>query len=605
RASASNRRSRTIPAIELAAGVNTLQFRGTLNNGEVARLDAFEFVPLPGPAPVLPAPVPSAPVLPAFNPGSKILIEAEQMSLNGYVVETDNGINASGGQLIRLPNDGTEGTASIDFVVPTAGVYNLVVWYYDENDGASQMAIQVAGRGDVWTLNEKTNSGRASASNRRSRTIPAIELAAGVNTLQFRGTLNNGEVARLDAFEFVPAGAPSPAAFIPTNGRTVDYSNAQNGVILNLQEGVALSAKFGALERPRLMPLGDSITAGQHNSGAVPGGYRIELEKQAAADGISINFVGSENNRSGGLSDGDHAGFPGKTIDFITDWVNSGKLSSYPADAILLMIGTNDVNNGASANQMIDRLDNLIDRILSKAPNTYLYVSSIAPVDAPRGSSQEAKNVKDYNSKISNLVSKKGGRVTYVNAGGSLSVGDLNGDRSRTNDLDDGLHPTADGYDKLGNAWYREVFNPKSIGGSSHLTGSDYDDLLIGDGNSNVLTGNDGRDELTGGGNADVFFYQSANHGGDRITDFDGNDRFRISASGFGGGLSAGMSLDGLSFIQGSNPYAIGGGGTFLFDTSDKTLRFDRDGNGGGSAQAIATLSNGFNLQANQFEFVA
>ena len=398
---------------------------------------------------------------------------------------------------------------------------------------------------------------------------------------------------------------PSPIVPIPTNGRTVDYSNAQNGVILNLQEGVALSAKFGALERPRLMPLGDSITAGQHNSGAVPGGYRIELEKQAAADGISINFVGSENNRSRGLRDGHHAGFPGKTIGYITDWVNRGNLSSYPADAILLMIGTNDVNSGASDDQMIDRLETLIDRILSKAPDAYLYVSSIAPVDTPRGSSQEAKNVRDYNSKISTLVSKKGGRVTYIDAGGSLSVGDLNGDRSRTNDLDDGLHPTVDGYDKLGSAWYQGIFNPRSIRGSANLSGSHYDDLLIGDGNSNLIIGNDGRDELTGGGNADAFFYQSANHGGDRITDFSGNDRFRISASGFGGGLSAGMALDGLSFIQGSNPYAIGRGATFLFDTSDKTLRFDRDGNGSGSAQAIATLTNGYDLQASQFEFVA
>ncbi|MGB7085757.1 MAG: hypothetical protein WBD47_09390, partial [Phormidesmis sp.] len=93
---------------------------------------------------------------------NKILIEAEQMRMNGYVVETEYGIVASGAQLIRLADNVSEGTAEIDFVVPTAGAYNLVVWYYDENDGASQMAIQLANRGDVWTLNESTDNNQAS-----------------------------------------------------------------------------------------------------------------------------------------------------------------------------------------------------------------------------------------------------------------------------------------------------------------------------------------------------------------------------------------------------------------------------------------------------------
>ena len=380
-------------------------------------------------------------------------------------------------------------------------------------------------------------------------------------------------------------------------------------MILNLQEGVALSAKFGALDEPQLMPLGDSITAGQHRFGAVPGGYRIQFWERAVADGLSIDFVGNSNNKSGGLGDGDHAGQPGRSIGGTTSWVRDS-LSSYSPDAILLMIGTNDLrsdfnDDGFDKDQMLDRLETLIDEILDEAPNAHLYVSSIPPVDAPRGSQGGRDNVDYYNSKISDLVDQKGGRVTYVNAGGSLSAGDINGNNSQTDDLDDGLHPTEAGYDKLGDAWYQAVFNPKSIADKTNLTGSDYDDRLIGDGNSNVLTGNDGQDELTGGGNADVFFYKLAGDGGDEITDFSSNDIFRISASGFGGGLSAGMSLDSSSFIKGSSPSVSSSGATFLFNTGDKTLRFDKDGSGSGSAQAIATLSNGYDLQASQFEFVA
>jgi Ca2+-binding RTX toxin-like protein len=271
------------------------------------------------------------------------------------------------------------------------------------------------------------------------------------------------------------------------------------------------------------------------------------------------------------------------------------------------MIGTNDAFGGANGTTLRNRLSSLIDEIDRVAPDTYLMVSSITPLDGPRSDDTQNTEVTEYNSLIPALINDKaadGKQVFYVNAGGSLKLEDINGTSTITSPDNDGLHPTADGYKKMGNAWYNEVFKPRSLTGKSNLVGSGFADRLIGNASSNVLEGGAGSDDLTGGGGSDTFVYRSPGHGLDTITDFSDNDLLQISAAGFGGGLVAGMTLDSSNFISGSNPTATGTGATFLFDTSTKTLSFDQDGTDSGTAQAIATFNN-YNLVANQVEVIA
>ncbi|WP_121970207.1 Ig-like domain-containing protein [Leptolyngbya sp. BC1307] len=538
---------------------------------------------------------------------SVVRIEAESMTLVGYQKESAS--FASGGQLIRVPNEGGKSTATTQFT-GVSGTYDLKVVYHDENDGKSTLKITAGTAFSTsFVFDENTGDSRASSGNRRERTFSDVQLKAN-DTIQLEGFLNVGEVARVDYIELIPKGGtttnPDSGSGGSGGGDTPSGNSTAGGVILNLDAGVGLSPEFGALKMPRLIPLGDSITAGQHSSGAVPGGYRMQLEDRAIADGLSIDFVGSQRNGGSDLADKDHAGFPGRTISQTTEWVRNGNLSQYPADGILLMIGTNDANGGASGTAMRDRLSTLIDEISKAAPAAYIYVSSIPPVDAPRGTQAKRDNINDYNSRIPQLVSDKvaaGKKVFFVNAGGSLDVGDINGDNSYTTDFDDGLHPTAAGYDKLGDAWYKEVFNPKSLSGSK-LVGTEHDDWLIGNSGNNVIEGGNGRDELLGGGGADIFVYKDPTHGKDKIVDFSSNDILQISAAGFGGGLSAGMTLDSSSFISGSNPSATSNKATFLYNTSSKMLSFDRDGTGGASAFEIATFTNGFSLQSNQIDIV-
>jgi lysophospholipase L1-like esterase len=525
--------------------------------------------------------------------GNKIRLEAESLTLRGYTFESNS--VSSGGARAKLSsgNGSISTTLSPSFA---AGLYNITISYADENDGQSPMELRIGGTVvDRWVMNQDPAVPEGFA--QVQRTISVSQQLRPGTTIELRGAQNRGEFARVDYIELERVGSVPPPPPAPEVG----------GVILNLNTNVELSPVFGTDNTPRLMPLGDSITAGAHSAGPVPGAYRIQFWNRSVADGLAINFVGSENNRSGSLSDGDHAGFPGRTIDQTTAWVRSGNLANYPAEAILLMIGANDANGNASGTDMRNRLSVLIDEITSAVPNTYLLVSPITPFDSPRGTAAKSQNIALYNSLIPALVAQKaalGKKVYYAEAGNTLAIGDMNGDNSFTSDLNDGIHPTASGYNKLGDAWYNAVFNPKPLTGNN-LNGTQFADRLIGDSGANVLRGNGGRDQITGGGGADILSYVNSTQGLDVITDFGLDDIFRISAAGFGGGLSAGMVLDTDSFVRGSNPAATGGSGTFLYNTGNNTLSFDQDGTGGSAALGIARLSNGYSLQSSQIQVVA
>ncbi|MFB2833897.1 esterase-like activity of phytase family protein [Floridanema evergladense] len=122
-----------------------------------------------------------------------------------------------------------------------------------------------------------------------------------------------------------------------------------------------------------------------------------------------------------------------------------------------------------------------------------------------------------------------------------------------------------------------------NISNVNNVTGSAFNDRLVGNSNSNVIEGGNGRDTLTGGGGVDVFYYISPAEGGDTITDFSSDDRIYLSAAGF---------LDGLN------------AGGLLYNTTSGVLSFDPDGTGSQTPIAIATLSGTPALTAGQIFIV-
>lgn len=128
------------------------------------------------------------------------------------------------------------------------------------------------------------------------------------------------------------------------------------------------------------------------------------------------------------------------------------------------------------------------------------------------------------------------------------------------------------------------------------------DETLTGDTESNILNGGIGNDTLTGGGGSDRFVYNSPTEGTDTLTDFGADDLIEISASGFGGGLTAGVALsDGVDsqngvFVNGSTP--MGTSANFLYDGG--ILSFDIDGTGGQAAVQIASFLGDVALSATR-----
>jgi len=129
--------------------------------------------------------------------------------------------------------------------------------------------------------------------------------------------------------------------------------------------------------------------------------------------------------------------------------------------------------------------------------------------------------------------------------------------------------------------------------GSDTLLGGGGNDSLDGGTGTDTLIGGDGDDTLTGGANVDRFVYNNSSEGVDTITDFNiAQDFIDVSASGFGGGLTAGTLLA-AQFLSGAGATsATNANQRFIYNTTNGGLWFDVDGVGGIASVRLATLSN-------------
>lgn len=161
--------------------------------------DTSPSAPAPSPQPVpMPAPPPMPSLLESFK------VEAEQLTLAGYEIETAKKSGASGQQFISLQKaTHGEGSASGIFSGP-AGRYQVKVHYFDENDGQSTVAVDMAGQQRSFVLDKDLPSSWAQPKSLTHRiTHEAVELQPG-DRFSISAHGHQEEFARIDAVEFTP-----------------------------------------------------------------------------------------------------------------------------------------------------------------------------------------------------------------------------------------------------------------------------------------------------------------------------------------------------------------------------------------------------------------
>lgn len=189
----------------------------------------------------------------------------------------------------------------------------------------------------------------------------------------------------------------------------------------------------------KIMAVGDSITAG------VQGNYRDLLWSKLTAGRVKSTFVGPVVDETAtNPAAQSHLGLYDRRINDLLPRMRE-ITAQYQPDVILFMMGTNDAQRYDIEPSAKD-LEAVINRIYEGKPNVALFIASVPPIN------KELANqlVKILNKSISDIVlarKKAGAQIYFVDQHSVLTL----------DDLFDGIHPNADGYEKIANTWYQAI----------------------------------------------------------------------------------------------------------------------------------------------------
>ncbi|MEN8203319.1 MAG: fibronectin type III domain-containing protein [Bacteroidota bacterium] len=219
----------------------------------------------------------------------------------------------------------------------------------------------------------------------------------------------------------------------------------------------------------RILPLGNSITEGMGEEYIAESqriSYRKKLFDLLSAGGYNFDFAGHRNAGYELLSDADHGGIPGTRGQYVDRLLRDGYderwgiqitpastpyLDNYPADIILLHIGTNDITHGegSGTSDIVNILNRIDEWEASSGTHVVVFIARII-----RRTDSGASNTTtiQYNDNLASLVASRGDpSVILVNIETGAGI------NYNTELMSDGVHPTQSAYDKMGNKWYSSL----------------------------------------------------------------------------------------------------------------------------------------------------
>jgi Ca2+-binding RTX toxin-like protein len=209
---------------------------GVADGSDQAKIDYFDFVPVLNQQ----LDANSDYTMDYFNPGTGVAgrVEVENMTLSGnYNVASIS--SASGGKAVESLSSTTGMTATTIFTGAT-GIYNVILGYYDENDGLAQFNVTLnkLQQLDSWQANLNLGSSSANSQTFVTRTIAQQILLNSGDEVQIKAIKESSDRAYVDYIEFIEYDPNAPIR-VETESMTISgsytleqYSFASNGKVL-------------------------------------------------------------------------------------------------------------------------------------------------------------------------------------------------------------------------------------------------------------------------------------------------------------------------------------------------------------------------------------
>ena len=199
----------TISDIELNPG-DAVLLTSLRQGGDDAHVDYIEFVPN------------------QQMQSNQFQIEVEQMDLSDHAA-IKNEVFAYGGGFVETGNDTTGFTGTTLFTGET-GYYDIVVGYYDGNDGAAEMAVKVDHKElDRWYADQDLGSNKAEFQSFTTHTAAKGVQISTLDLVEITGINDKKDKANLDYIQFIAVDPPTAPPSAPESQETSDNGDVLRG----------------------------------------------------------------------------------------------------------------------------------------------------------------------------------------------------------------------------------------------------------------------------------------------------------------------------------------------------------------------------------------